>query len=140
MGPALATLNFLGYHIYIAANARFGGSTSYNLYLNYPWIAWHHLSLDLTMSHMNRLDKVLGIRDTIPAPEVVGAETGDVLRFTVNGQPIGSTVRLTGNGGTVELEASAESILPIHTLQIVRQGRVVAHVATGLGNRLGHGG
>ncbi len=64
VGPALATLNFLGYHIYIAANARFGGSTSYNLYLNYPWITWHHLSLDLTMSHMNRLDKVLDFKET----------------------------------------------------------------------------
>ncbi len=51
---------------------------------------------------------------------------GPIIRFTVNGQPIGDTVNLPGNGGTVEIEASAESTLPIHTLEIVQQGRVVA--------------
>jgi hypothetical protein len=51
---------------------------------------------------------------------------GPLLRFSVNGQTMGDTVRLTGNGGTVEVEATAVSILPIHTLQIVQQGRVVA--------------
>jgi hypothetical protein len=44
----------------------------------------------------------------------------------VNGQPIGSTVRLGRDGGTVGLEASAESIFPIHTLEIVERGKVVA--------------
>ena len=34
------------------------------------------------------------------------------------------TVRMSGNGGTIEVEASARSILPIHTLQIVQQGQV----------------
>ena len=52
--------------------------------------------------------------------------SGPMLRFTVNGQPIGSTIALSGNGGTVEIEASADCIFPIHTLQIVQQGRVVA--------------
>ncbi len=51
---------------------------------------------------------------------------GPIIRFTVNGRPIGDTVSLPGNGGTVEIEASADSTLPIHTLEIVRQGRVVA--------------
>ena len=47
---------------------------------------------------------------------------GPLLRFTVNGQPIGSTLLLGKNGGTVEVEAIATSIFPIHTLEIV-QGR-----------------
>jgi hypothetical protein len=51
---------------------------------------------------------------------------GPLLRFTVNGQTMGDTVRLSGNGGTVEVEASARSVLPIHSLQIVQQGQVVA--------------
>lgn len=51
---------------------------------------------------------------------------GPIIRLTVDGQPIGSTINLPGNGGTVEVEASAESIFPIHTLQIVQQGKVVA--------------
>ncbi|HLK60742.1 MAG TPA: CehA/McbA family metallohydrolase [Chthonomonadaceae bacterium] len=45
---------------------------------------------------------------------------GPLLRFSVNGQPIGSTVQLSGNGGTVEVEAVATSIFPIHALEIVQ--------------------
>lgn len=45
---------------------------------------------------------------------------GPLLRFTVNGEPIGSTLRLGKNGGTVEVEAVATSTLPIHTLEIVQ--------------------
>jgi hypothetical protein len=54
---------------------------------------------------------------------------GPILQFTVNGARIGDTLQLPGNGGTVEVEATAESIFPIHTLEIIQQGRVVA--ATG---------
>jgi hypothetical protein len=45
---------------------------------------------------------------------------GPLLRFTVNGQPIGSTLRLGRDGGTVEVEAAATSVFPIHTLEIVQ--------------------
>jgi hypothetical protein len=45
---------------------------------------------------------------------------GPLLRFTVNGQPIGSTLMLGKDGGTVEVEAVATSIFPIHTLEIVQ--------------------
>ena len=51
---------------------------------------------------------------------------GPMIRLTVDGQPIGSTINLPGNGGTVEVEASADSIFPIHTLQIIQSGHVVA--------------
>ena len=51
---------------------------------------------------------------------------GPIIRLTVNGHPIGDTLQLSGNGGTVEVEASADSTLPIHTLEIVQQGKVVA--------------
>jgi hypothetical protein len=52
--------------------------------------------------------------------------SGPILRFTVNGAQIGDTLALPGNGGTVEVHAEARSILPIHSLQIVQEGRVVA--------------
>ncbi len=45
---------------------------------------------------------------------------GPILRFTVNGQPIGSTIPLGRDGGTVEVEATATSIFPIHSLEIVQ--------------------
>lgn len=60
---------------------------------------------------------------------------GPIIRFTVNGQPIGDTVKLTGNGGTVEVEASADSTLPIHSLEIVQQGKVVASTEEKEGTR-----
>ena len=52
--------------------------------------------------------------------------SGPMIWFKINGQPIGSTIKLTGNGGTLEVEASAQCIMPINTLQIVQQGKVVA--------------
>jgi hypothetical protein len=51
---------------------------------------------------------------------------GPIISFSVDGHAIGDTAHLSGNGGTVEVEAWAESIFPIHTLEIVQQGRVVA--------------
>ena len=60
---------------------------------------------------------------------------GPMIRLSVNGQPIGSTINLPGNGGTVEVEAAADSIFPIHTLQIVQAGRVVASTEENNGTR-----
>ncbi len=61
---------------------------------------------------------------------------GPMIRLTVDGQPIGSTINLLGNGGTVEVEASAESIFPIHTLELVQGGKVVASTAEQNGARM----
>ena len=50
---------------------------------------------------------------------------GPIINLTVDGKEIGDTIRISGSG-TVEVEAWAESILPIFTLQIVLNGKVVA--------------
>jgi hypothetical protein len=60
---------------------------------------------------------------------------GPLLRFTVNGEPMGSTLHLGANGGTVEVEAVATSIFPIHSLEIVRGGTVVASTEEAQGAR-----
>jgi len=60
---------------------------------------------------------------------------GPIIGFTVDGHRVGDTVKLPGNGGTVEVEAHAESIFPIHTLQIVRQGEVAASSESATGAR-----
>lgn len=60
---------------------------------------------------------------------------GPILDFTVDGHRIGDTVNLRGNGGTVEVSASAESILPIHSLEVVQEGRVVASSEDANGTR-----
>jgi hypothetical protein len=51
---------------------------------------------------------------------------GPIIDLSVDGHQVGDIVSLPGNGGTVEVEAWAESILPLHRLEIVQQGRVVA--------------
>lgn len=61
--------------------------------------------------------------------------SGPMLRFTVNGAQVGDTLNLPGNGGTVEVQAEARSIFPIHTLQIVQEGRVVAETVESAGAR-----
>jgi hypothetical protein len=63
---------------------------------------------------------------------------GPLLDFTVNGASAGDTLQLAGNGGTVEVEATAESIFPIHSLEIVQQGRVVASTEEAKGARRLH--
>jgi hypothetical protein len=59
---------------------------------------------------------------------------GPILHFTVDGHEIGDTARLSGPG-TVEVEAWAESIFPVHRLEIVQNGRVVAATESKAGAR-----
>jgi hypothetical protein len=54
---------------------------------------------------------------------------GPLLRFTVDGHEIGDTVALPAGGGTVEVEASVDSIFPVHTLELVRNGEVIESAA-----------
>jgi hypothetical protein len=51
---------------------------------------------------------------------------GPLLRLHVEGHPIGSTIELPGNGGTLEVEAVAESVVPFGSLELVVNGEVVA--------------
>ena len=59
---------------------------------------------------------------------------GPLIEFSVDGQPIGSELRLSG-AGTVEVEAVARSIFPMEVLEIVQQGRVVADSGERSGSR-----
>ena len=60
---------------------------------------------------------------------------GPMLKFRVDGREIGDTVELPGNGGTLEFEAEAECIFPVHCLQVVQEGRVVAEASEPKGAR-----
>jgi hypothetical protein len=51
---------------------------------------------------------------------------GPLLELSIDGAQIGDTVKLPARGGTVEVRATANSVLPVHTLQIVQNGHVVA--------------
>ena len=60
--------------------------------------------------------------------------SGPMIRLSVDGKDIGDTVELSGPG-TVEVEASAQSIFPLHRLDIVQGGRVVASAESRTGTR-----
>ena len=59
---------------------------------------------------------------------------GPILHFTVDRHEVGDTATLSGPG-TVEVEAWAESIFPVHRLEIVQDGRVVASTESREGTR-----
>jgi hypothetical protein len=63
---------------------------------------------------------------------------GPIIYLTVDGVQIGDTIQLKGNGGSVEVEAHTESIFPIHSLEIVQGGEVVASTEDTKGARLLH--
>jgi hypothetical protein len=55
--------------------------------------------------------------------------SGPLLRFAVDGAQIGSTLQ-AARGATVEVQADAASIFPIHSLQLIERGRVVDEVSS----------
>jgi hypothetical protein len=63
---------------------------------------------------------------------------GPMIHLSVNGASIGDTLQLPRGGGTLEVEATAESIFPLHNLEIVQQGRVVATTEDAKGARRLH--
>ncbi len=54
--------------------------------------------------------------------------SGPLLFLQVEGKPPGSEIGLGSEGGTVELSAEARSSHPVHRLEVVCNGRVVASV------------
>ncbi len=53
--------------------------------------------------------------------------SGPMIQMTVDGAPVGSTIQVRP-GTTVDVECEASSVLPMQTLQLVDQGRVVDEV------------
>jgi hypothetical protein len=51
---------------------------------------------------------------------------GPLIRLAVDGEPIGSTIELPGNGGNVGVQARADSVVPFSSLELVVNGAVVA--------------
>jgi hypothetical protein len=52
--------------------------------------------------------------------------TGPIIGLTVEGKTVGDEIRLPAGGGTLGVEARAESVLPFHALEIVVNGQPVA--------------
>jgi hypothetical protein len=60
--------------------------------------------------------------------------SGPLIDLRVDGQPIGGEIRMK-RGGTVEVEASCSSLWPIHRLEIILNGKVVAATVSAKGAR-----
>jgi len=52
--------------------------------------------------------------------------SGPLMELTVDGRAPGDVIRLKGGAGTVEMHAAASCVWPIHRLEIVVNGQVVA--------------
>ena len=61
--------------------------------------------------------------------------SGPIVGFTVEGKPIGSVVDLPSSGGDVQVEATADSIFPIHRLELIERGMVIAEAVNVAGAR-----
>ena len=59
---------------------------------------------------------------------------GPIVGLKVEGGEIGDVVRISGPG-TVAVEATAEGIFPMHTLQLIQDGMVVASIEEPRGSR-----
>jgi hypothetical protein len=85
-----------------------------------------HLSEDEGFSYENWCKSVAAGRTFLSG--------GPIIHFSVDGHEVGDTASISGPG-TVEVEAWAESILPINRLEIVQAGRVVASTESAKGTR-----
>jgi hypothetical protein len=61
--------------------------------------------------------------------------TGPIIHLAVEGAIPGDTLRLATDGGSIHVEASVESAIPIQSLQIVAGGHVVAEAKASNGGR-----
>lgn len=63
------------------------------------------------------------------------SSSGPLLDLSVEGRPPGADVRLSRGGGTVDVEARAVCVHPMHRLEIVHDGHVVAREQARTGAR-----
>jgi len=61
--------------------------------------------------------------------------SGPLIELTVDGKGLGEEIRLTGGNGTVEVDARARSAWPLHRLEVVMNGQVVAQASPRRGAR-----
>ena len=60
---------------------------------------------------------------------------GPIIGVSIEDSVVGDTLHLPSGGGTVEVRAWVESIFPVHSLQLVERGRVIASAESAKGTR-----
>jgi hypothetical protein len=66
------------------------------------------------------------------------ATSGPLLIFHAEGHPPGAEIRLGAGGGTIEVTVDAQSFVPIHRLEVVYNGKIVAMHEESAGARSMH--
>jgi len=61
--------------------------------------------------------------------------SGPLITLRVEGREIGDDIRLPASGGALEIEAEAHSLWPIHLLEVVVNGQVIASSADQAGSK-----
>jgi outer membrane protein insertion porin family len=64
IGPAVSSMNLFGRDISLSGRVLFGGATTYQVNLDWPWITWNHLSLNMFAAHILREDDVREFDET----------------------------------------------------------------------------
>ena len=64
VGGAVSSLNLFGLGMGVSARALFGGASTYQVGVNWPWITANHLSLELFGGHILRDDSLRGFGET----------------------------------------------------------------------------
>jgi len=64
VGPTLSSVNMLGRDISVSGFALFGGTTTYSLRFNHPWIVDTRVSLDFIGEHLQRTNTFYDFKET----------------------------------------------------------------------------
>ena len=112
IGPALSSLNLFGQGMSVSGRALFGGASTYQVEMNWPWITANHLSLELFSGHILRDDS---LRDF--------GETSDELTLWV-GTFIGRKWRARGGFSYFRIGADRDGVTlsPTNTDTLIRLG------------------
>jgi outer membrane protein insertion porin family len=116
IGPALSSVNLFGRAIRVSGRLLFGGTSEFDLMVDYPWITGdYHLGMDLAASHLVRDDEVRGFEET--SDEV----TPWIKRY------IGKSGRIGATAGYFGMKADRDGITlsPDRTDRFFRVGAAV---------------
>ncbi|HWN83100.1 MAG TPA: BamA/TamA family outer membrane protein, partial [Candidatus Udaeobacter sp.] len=64
IGPAVSSMNLLGRDITLSGRVMFGGATTYQVNLDWPWITGNHVSMTMFAAHILRDDDVRNFDET----------------------------------------------------------------------------
>jgi outer membrane protein insertion porin family len=100
VGPAASSVNLLGRDIYLTGRLLFGGVSTFEVELKYPWITGNHLSVDFRAAHLVRDQVVLEFEeDSYEVTPWVGTYIGEhgrlkggVSWFQMNSDSAGRTL------------------------------------------------